>query len=79
MAPSPPSPFWREVKAQAVAGTLVILGAGVFGGIVYLVHTVPRQLDEVLSNQQQFKGRLETVERKVDDQGDRIIKLESER
>lgn len=75
MAPTP-TPFWREVRAQAVAGTVVILVASIFGGIVYLVHTVPRQLDEVLSNQQQFKGRLETVERKVDDQGDRIIRLE---
>lgn len=75
MAPTPP-PFWREVRAQAVAGTVVILVASIFGGMVYLVHTVPRQLDEVLSNQQQFKGRLETVERKVDDQDDRIIRLE---
>lgn len=75
MAPTP-TPFWREVRAQAVAGTVVILVASIFGGIVYLVHTVPRQLDEVLNNQQQFKGRLETVERKVDDQDNRIIRLE---
>lgn len=76
MAPSP-SPFWQEVKAQAIAGTLVVVTGSILAGIVYLVHTVPSQLNQVLSNQQTFRGRLETVERKVDDQNGRIIRLES--
>lgn len=74
-----PSPFWREVKAQAVAGTIVIVTGAILGGIIYLIHTVPNQLNQVLDNQQTFRGRLETVERKVDDQGDRIIRLEAKR
>lgn len=76
MAPSP-SPFWQEVKAQAVAGTMVVVCTAIIGGIAYLVHTVPRQLDQVLDNQQVFKGRLDTVERRVENQGERIIRLEA--
>lgn len=76
MAPSP-NPFWAEVRAQATAGTLVVVTGAILGGIVYLIHTVPTQLNQVLSNQGEFKGRLDTVERKVSDQGDRIIRLEA--
>lgn len=76
MAPSP-SPFWQEVKAQAIAGTVVVVTGSILAGIVYLVHTVPSQLNQVLLNQQTFRGRLETVERKVDDQNGRIIRLEA--
>lgn len=72
-----PNPFWQEVRAQAVAGTLVVVAAATLGGIVYLVHRVPRQLDQVLDNQLQFKGRLEKVEQKVDSQDDRLIRLEA--
>ena len=76
MAPIP-NTFWREVKAQAIAGTLVIVTGSILAGIVYLIHTVPTQLNQVLTNQQTFGGRLETVEKKVEDQGDRIIRLEA--
>lgn len=76
MAPSP-SPFWQEVKAQAIAGTVVVVTGSILAGIVYLVHTVPTQLNQVLSNQQTFRGRLETVERDVKDHGNRIIRLEA--
>lgn len=71
--------FWQEVKAQAVAGMVVALSACIAGGIGYLIHTVPRQLDKVLDNQQVFKGRLEDVERQMDDVKGRVIKLEAER
>lgn len=76
MAPSP-NPFWAEVKAQATAGILVAVTIGVCGGIGYLIHTVPRQLDQVLSNQTEFKDRLGNVERKVDSQDDRLVRLEA--
>lgn len=76
MAPTP-GLFWREVKAQATAGTLVILIGSIFGGIVYLVHTVPSKLDEVLDNQILFKSRLDVLERKVEDHSGRIIRLEA--
>lgn len=76
MAPSP-SPFWQEVKAQAIAGTVVVVTGSILAGIVFLVHTVPTQLNQVLLNQQTFRGRLETVERDVRDHGNRIIRLES--
>ena len=76
MAPSP-NPFWQEVRAQATAGVLIVVVTGICGGVAYLIHTVPRQLDQVLDNQQTFRGRLDQVERQVDDQGDRIIRLEA--
>lgn len=76
MAPSP-SPFWREVKAQAIAGTLVVVVTAIFGGIVYLVHTVPSKLDEVISNQTQFKGRIDKLESEVDQHSERLVRLES--
>ena len=38
MAPTPG--FWREVRAQATAGTLVVVTGAILGGIVFLVHTV---------------------------------------
>lgn len=71
--------FWKEVKAQAVAGMFVVLATGTAGGIGYLIHTVPRQLDKVLDNQQVFRVRLEDVERQMDDVKGRVIRLEAER
>jgi hypothetical protein len=76
MAPSP-APFWREVRAQAIAGTLVVVAASTLGGIAYLIHRVPSQLDRVIENQNQFRGRLEVMERTVDQHGDRIVRLEA--
>ena len=73
------SPFWNEVKAQAAAGTVVIIIGSILAGIVYLIHTVPRQLDEVLDNQAQSKGRIDVLERKVDNQGERLIRLEAQK
>jgi hypothetical protein len=76
MAPTP-IPLWREIKAQAIAGTLVVVAASTLGGIGYLIHRVPAQLDRVIENQAQFRGRLERIEREVDNHGDRIIRLEA--
>lgn len=76
MAPTP-IPLWREIKAQAIAGTLVVVAASTLGGIGYLIHRVPTQLDRVIENQTQFRGRLERIEREVDNHGDRIIRLEA--
>lgn len=76
MAPTP-NAFWQEVRAQATAGALIVTITAICGGIGYLIHTVPRQLDQVLDNQTQFKGRLDTVERRVQDQGERLIRLEA--
>lgn len=72
-------PFWQEVKAQAIAGTLVIVVGGIFGGTIYLIHTVPSKLDEVLRNQGDLKGRLDRLEPRVEDQDNRIIRLEAGR
>lgn len=72
-----PSPlFWREVRAQAIAGTMVVVAASVLGGIGYLIHRVPAQLDRVLENQTLFRGRLEKLETEVDRHSERIIRLE---
>lgn len=78
MAPTP-NPFWAEVKAQALAGVMVAGAVGICGGLGFLIHTVPRQLEQILSNQVEFKGRLEKVERQVDDQDNRLIRLETTR
>ena len=78
MAPSPPSrPFWSEVRAQATAGSLVVAITAIFGGVVYLIHTVPAKLDEVLDNQLQYKGRIETLEKQTTNNTERIIRLEA--
>ena len=80
MAPSP-VPLWREVRAQVIAGTLVIVAASTLGGIGYLIHRVPTQLDRVIENQTTFRSRLDRLETRVDsldkDHNSRIIRLES--
>jgi hypothetical protein len=77
MAATPPPTLWREVRAQVIAGTLVIVAASTLGGIGYLIHRVPSQLDRVIENQTMFRGRLEVLEREVDGHGDRIVRLET--
>ena len=79
MSITPPGSFWREVRAQAVAGTLVVVATGTLGGIGYLVHTVPNKLDEVLNNQLQFKTRLDKLESEESDHAERIVRLEAQR
>jgi hypothetical protein len=84
MAPSPPGPgrqFWREVEQQVAAG--LILAA--VGGIAFLVWTLPRQLDAILSNQRLISERATVIERRVtqveeDIQGigNRVTRLESQ-
>lgn len=76
MTPSP-VPLWREVRANVIAGTLVVVATSILGGIAYLIHRVPTQLDRVIENQTQFRGRLELMERTVDQHGDRIVRLEA--
>lgn len=80
MAPTP-NLFWREVKAQTIAGTLVVVAASTLGGIAYLIHRVPSQLDRVLENQTQFGKRLDKQEAELDnverDYGPRIVRLEA--
>lgn len=79
MAATPPPTIWREVRAQVIAGTLVVVAASTLGGIAYLIHRVPSQLDRVIENQTMFRGRLEVLEREVDVHGERIIRLETRR
>lgn len=76
MAPTP-NPFWAEVRAQAIAGTLVVVTGAILGGIVYLVHTVPTQLNEVLRNQGDFKQRVDVLERNDRMQDNRLVRLEA--
>lgn len=74
-----PNPFWAEVKAQALAGVMVAGAIAICGGLGYLIHRVPRQLDQVLENQKTFQGRLDTVERQADELTGRVIRLEATR
>ena len=73
------TPFWREVRAQAVAGSLVVSIAAILAGITYIAYTVPSQLDRVISNQTQFKERLDEVEKNVDSLQDRVTRVEAQR
>lgn len=75
---------WREIKEQAIAGTFVVLVTSIFGGIVFLIHKVPNQLDDVLKNQVrfretqvEFKEELKSLKSKVDVHGEKIIRLEA--
>ena len=56
------TPFARQVVAQAAAG--LVLAA--VSGIGYLVYSVPRQLDQVVTNQRIMLERFGTVERRLD-------------
>lgn len=76
--------FWHEVKAQALAGAAVVLITATVGGIGYLIHTVPRQLTQVLENQQEIKTDLEANRRdtlenskKLGEHDGRLIRLET--
>ena len=53
--------FWQEAFAQAVGG-LIIAG---LGGVGYLCWSVPRQLDQVLQNQQRMADRFVMVEARL--------------
>jgi hypothetical protein len=68
--------FWGGVKQQALAGISVITVASAVGGIGYLIHTVPRKLDEVLMNQERFAQRMIVMEQRVEDLRTRVLKLE---
>lgn len=76
--------FWQEVKAQALAGAAVVLITATVGGIAYLIHTVPRQLTQVLESQQEIKTDLEANRRdtlenakKIGEHDGRLIRLET--
>lgn len=80
----PMGTFWQEVKAQALAGGAVVLITATVGGIGYLIYTVPRQLTQVLENQQEIKTDLETNRRdtlenakKIGEHDGRLIRLET--
>ena len=76
--------FWQEVKAQALAGGAVVVITATVGGIGYLIHTVPRQLTQVLEKQQEIKTDLEVNRRdtlenakKIGEHDGRLIRLET--
>jgi hypothetical protein len=75
MAPTPG--FWREVRAQATAGTLVVVTGAILGGIVFLVHTVPTQLSRILENQAELADRVAPLERNDRVQDNRLTRLEA--
>lgn len=68
--------FWHEVKTQALAGCAVVVMTAVVGGIGYLIHTVPKQLAEVLENQNEFKIEQNSLQRMVENHGHRLVRLE---
>lgn len=77
MEPAKDGPsFWGTVKQEAVAGLIVAGSVAVCGGIIYLVYTVPSQLDQVLRNQSDFKATIEQHNEQLADHDRRIIKLE---
>jgi hypothetical protein len=71
--------FWRSVRQEALAGLIVIGAGATMGGIGYLVYTVPSRLDDLLQSQARFEKQITALEDRVDDQGQRILKLELSR
>ena len=65
--------IWQAALAQA-AGGLILAGVG---GIGYLVYSVPRQLDQVLSNQKALVERYSTIERRVQRVEDTVSELDN--
>ena len=65
--------IWQAALAQA-AGGLILAGVG---GIGYLVYSVPRQLDQVLSNQKALVERYGTIERRVQRVEDTVSELDN--
>jgi len=68
--------FWGQVKQEAIAGLIVAASVAVCGGIIYLVYTVPSQLDQVLRNQSDFKETIQRHNEQLAEHDRRIIKLE---
>lgn len=68
--------FWTGVKKEALAGIAVLAFGSAIAGIAYLIHTVPRKLDEVLGNQAAITQRMKDTEKHVDDLRLRVLKLE---
>jgi hypothetical protein len=68
--------FWRKVKQDIVASIATSGLVALTAGIIYLVYTVPRKLDEVLINQVRFEKQIGRLEDRVLDHENRLIKLE---
>jgi len=76
LAMEPDSGFWRKVKQDIIAGIATSGLIALTAGIIYLVYTVPRKLDEVLVNQVKFEKEVSALEDRVLDHENRLIKLE---
>ena len=68
--------FWQGVKQEALAGLITISAASAIGGIAYIAYTVPTKLDDVLKNQEEYRGRITRLENRDANQEVRLIKLE---
>lgn len=68
---------WHEIKSQTIASLIVVSVISMIGGIAYIVYTVPTKLDQVITNQAEFRNRITQLENKQYLQEVRIIKLES--
>lgn len=71
--------FWHGVKQEALAGFITLAAGAAIAGIGYIAYTVPTKLDHVLKNQEEYLGRIITLENQNDSQEVRIIKLELKR
>lgn len=74
-----PPGFWHGVKQEALAGFITLAAGAAIAGIGYIAYTVPTKLDHVLRNQEEYLGRIITLENQNDSQEVRIIKLELKR
>jgi hypothetical protein len=68
--------FWRGVKQETIAGIGVAATVALASGIFYLVYTVPTKLDDVLQNQIKFEEKMRTMDDRILDHEQRLIKLE---
>ena len=77
--------FWQQALSQAAGGLILAAVAGVG----FLVYSVPRQLDQVLTNQQNnqkiwterfgaIEGRVNKAEQRIDGLDNRMIRIEAQ-
>jgi preprotein translocase subunit Sss1 len=74
-----PTPEEHELIEKIKVNVLSWMAIGAIGGVLYLTYNVPRQLDEVLSNQRLFQGVQVRQEAEIKSIEARVRRLEEAR
>lgn len=74
-----PNPDEIELVEKVKVNVLSWMAIGAIGGVLYLTYNVPRQLDEVLSNQRAFQNVQVRQEAEIKAIETRVRRLEEAR